>query len=215
MNKVEIIQGIKQRLGKTSLSDRTIDAYVDATMPEDGKVEEVYFDAAKKLLSALDGQFSHDVAQQVNEFKSSNKTIDKDKKQDENDITLLSELKSLREEMKSIKDEMKLTKDVTSKEKLIAGVISKHADLKVRNKALWEDSVKAVEFKDGYTEESIFADAKKLYEANMTKYFGDGAEPYSATKDTTAEKDANKKLRENFLKKLQDEGKIPSETKKD
>lgn len=74
MDKEKILSGITDKLGKTSLSERTIDKYVElspvaeGTEPDDG-----YFERAVSFLKAMQGQYDHDVKLFSEDFKKNYK----------------------------------------------------------------------------------------------------------------------------------------------
>lgn len=75
MSKMEtekIISTLKEQAGTTSLSDRTISDYVGNNLPADGtEPDESYFARHAKILKSITGNFDHDVATRVEEFKKS------------------------------------------------------------------------------------------------------------------------------------------------
>ena len=72
MEKEEILQKIKESAGDTGLSDRTLSDYVDNNMPEEGRdPDEAYFTRHAAVLKSLSGNFRHDVAAAVDDFKKS------------------------------------------------------------------------------------------------------------------------------------------------
>ena len=70
MDKEEILQRIKESAGDTGLSDRTLADYVDNNMPEAGKdPDDAYFTRHAAVLKSIAGNFRHDVASAVEDFK--------------------------------------------------------------------------------------------------------------------------------------------------
>lgn len=70
MDKEEILQRIKESAGDTGLSDRTLADYVDNNMPEEGKdPDDTYFTRHAAVLKSISGNFRHDVASAVEDFK--------------------------------------------------------------------------------------------------------------------------------------------------
>lgn len=70
MDKEEILQRIKESAGDTGLSDRTLADYVDNNMPEEGKdPDDAYFTRHAAVLKSISGNFRHDVASAVEDFK--------------------------------------------------------------------------------------------------------------------------------------------------
>jgi hypothetical protein len=74
METEKIISTLKEKIGTTSLSDRTISDYVGNNLPADGtEPDDAYFDKHANILKSLSGNFNADVAKWVEEFKKSYK----------------------------------------------------------------------------------------------------------------------------------------------
>lgn len=68
MEKEQIISTIKEKVGTTNLSDKTIGVYVDThQLSEGSEPDDAYWDNATKFLQALQGQYNHDVSTRVTE----------------------------------------------------------------------------------------------------------------------------------------------------
>lgn len=72
MDKEKILPKLSQMLGKTSLSDKTINDYatsIASLLTDDAQLTEEFYTAHVNILKSMDGNFSHDVAAQVDEIK--------------------------------------------------------------------------------------------------------------------------------------------------
>jgi hypothetical protein len=204
MDKEQILSTISEKIGQIGLSQRTIAAYVESHMPSEGtEPDEAYFAKAESFLKSIAGQYSHDVAEKVNEFKKNYKP-DQNEGQGNN-----KDLDFLKSEFEKLKEELLKAKQVSSADKMRQEVLGKKGELKVRNANLWDDAVEMVKITNESTVDSVFASAKEIYESKMKRYYGDGAKPYTNTEGGGPnEADVNKKLREAYQKQLRDEGKI-------
>ena len=79
MEKEQILSTINEKLGNTNFSEKTISDYVDAFIPE--TEENPDFDKHVGFLNSLYGNFSADVAKQVNEAKAKLQTPPANKQQ--------------------------------------------------------------------------------------------------------------------------------------
>ena len=196
-------------IGQIGLSQRTVMADIENHMPSEGtEPNEEYFAKAKAFLQSVAGQFSHDVANQVNEFKKNYKpeqpTVQTQSSQEKE-----NSLDFLKSEFEKLKEEILKAKQISNADKMRQEVLGKKEELKVRNANLWDDAVEMVKITEESNVDSVFASAKEIYESKMKRYYGDGAKPYTTTSGGGAsEADANKKLREAYQKQLRDEGKI-------
>lgn len=207
MEKEQILSTLNEQLGKTSLSPRTINDYVDNNMPAEGS--EFDFERHVKILKSLNGNFSADVAAQVEDFKKNYKpatsTTETHHKDEEND--LLKRIEQL---------ESKLAESAknASASTLRSEATAKGKSLKVVNEAIWEDAVKAVQIGDNDSADDVTAKAKKEYEKMLKRYYGEGTAPYGSSGRQGASKEAEKEMadrREAFKAKMRRSGKLPKE----
>ena len=74
MEKEQILSTLNEKLGKTSLSERTISDYINANLPAEGtEPDDAYWGKHSAILKSLSGNFSADVAAQVEDFKKNYK----------------------------------------------------------------------------------------------------------------------------------------------
>ncbi|MEA4949263.1 MAG: hypothetical protein VB068_06375 [Petrimonas sp.] len=203
----KILSEIKTKVGQTSLSDKTLTDYINGNLPTEGiEPDEAYFDKHSGILKSLSGNFSHDVANQVNEFKKNYKPQpDKKDEPDKTDNELLKRLEKLEEEREKEKKAFAVNS-------LRSEVKSKAGELKVANKALWNDVAETITVKDDVTSETLLAEVKKTYEKKLKDYTGEGASPYDGGKRATqVSSEEAKDKREAFKKKMQAQGRLPKE----
>lgn len=207
MEKEQILSTLNEQLGKTSLSPRTINDYVDNNMPAEGS--EFDFGRHVKILKSLNGNFSADVAAQVEDFKKNYKpetsTTETHRKDEESD--LLKRIEQLENKLaESAKN--------ASASTLRSEATAKGKSLKVVNEAIWEDAVKAVQIGDNDSADDVTAKAKKEYERLLHRYYGEGIAPYGSSGRQGASKEAEKEMadrREAFKAKMRRSGKLPKE----
>ena len=86
MEKEQILSAINEKLGNTNFSEKTISDYIDANLPAEGtEPDDAYFDKHVGFLKSLYGNFSADVAKQVNEAKAKLKPAPAQKKEPDDD----------------------------------------------------------------------------------------------------------------------------------
>lgn len=205
MEKEQILSTLNEQLGQTSLSQRTISDYVDNNLPAEGA--EFDFERHAKILKSLNGNFSADVAKQVEDFKKNYKPSDSttETPKGSGDPDLLKRIEQLEGRL------AESAKNATANN-LRSEVTAKGKSLKVANEAIWEDAVKAVQIGDNDTAEDVTAKAKKEYERLLKRYHGDGAAPYGSSGRQGASKEAEKEAadrRERFKEKMRRSGKLP------
>lgn len=216
MEKEKILSTMTEKLGKTSLSGRSIETYVNNNLPADGtEPDAAYFEKHVNVLKSFSGQYDHDFAAAVEDYKKKNAiaapatnaagTVATSKEIDDRYAALEAKIQALEEARAA---------DVTkmSVEKLRSGVMGKAVELKISNyKNEWEDAVNSTNLSDCKTEDEALDKCKSAFERIVKRYHGDSAKPYgkgdTSPKHTDGE---SKKLREAYLEGLRKSGKIPT-----
>ena len=133
MEKEQILSEITTRVGKTSLSQRTLTDYVNRNLPAEGtEPDDAFWEKHVGFLKSLDGNYSHDVSTQVEEFKKNykpNQQQANDTTQEGKDNEVLELLKSIKNENKELRERLDRQDQVKSqselREKVIAGMKAK------------------------------------------------------------------------------------------
>lgn len=213
MEKEKLLSELKQRVGTTALSDRTIDEYVTSILPMYGEVETLedhVYGMHTSILKSFEGNLNHEVASKVNAFKGEWEKKNgtpapqpQPKEEDAKYETLLKEIEDLK---KSHEESLKKS----AAENLRNQMMNKGGELNVSNKNLWKDCVKAAQVSNEMTEDDVLESIKKDYEARLKSYIGDGAIPYGGAQSPqqVSKETANAK-REAFKAKMQSQGKLP------
>lgn len=207
----KILSQIKSKVGQTDVSDQSIADYVKLHLPDDAEPDEAFYDKAVKLIKSFQGNMSNFAATTVrkqvdaklNELKNSQSPEAETPK--EGDSELLKRLEALE---KAYQEE----KRVNAINSIRAEVKSKATELKVANKAIWNDVVETIQVKDETTSEDLLAEVKKTYERKLKEYTGEGAIPYGGSQrsgaPTISAEDAKAKV-EAFKEKQRARGKLP------
>lgn len=213
MEKEQILSTINEKLAaqgiKTEPFQRTFGDYVNENLPAEGtEPDDAYFDRHVRILKSISGQFSHDVAAQVEDFKKNYKPTttppaNQHEKDGQNDL------------LKRIEQLEQLNADKTKNAAVAAlrtEATSRGKSLKVANEAIWADAVEAVQVGDKDTADDVVANAKKIYERQLRRYMGDGAAPYGSSGRLGGGKEseqAAKDKRDALKKKMQARGRLP------
>lgn len=212
MVKEQILSTINEKLTaqgiKTEPFQRTFGDYLNENLPAEGtEPDDAYFDKHVRVLKSLAGQYNHDFATAVEDFKKNYKPSpspnDPPKKDGEND--LLKRIEQLEGKL------AETAKNATASS-IRAEAAAKGKSLKVANEAIWEDAVKAVQIGDNDTADDVTAKAKKEYERLLKRYYGEGAAPYGTSGRQGASKEAEKEAlarREEFLQQQRQSGRLP------
>lgn len=210
MEQEQILATLNEKLGKTSLSARTLSEYVGANLPAEG--QEFDFDRHVKIIKSLDGNFSADVAKTVEEFKKNYKPQqpkkeDKPIEQKPEEETAMEKVLKRLEELEGRMSEAGKKSHETS---LREDVLSKTDSLKVHNKNLWKDCVASISIETEDTQDTVLQKVKESYEKKLKDYFGTGVSPYggkSAEKSAEESKQA-KEAQESFKARMKARGRL-------
>lgn len=204
MDKETIFSEMKTRLGKTQLSDRTLNAYLEANLPAEGaEPDDAYYDAHLKMLKTIEGQVNNEVAAVLR----GRKPKEEPKTEDKPDPTsvAMAELQRQMEELKSNYERQAKEAHVAA---MRSELVNKAGEIKVANAALWKDVVDGMAVADDATADSLLTAAKTAYESKLKAYMGEGATPYGGTGNPGGE-DLKKSLGA-FADALRASGKIPA-----
>ncbi|WP_456095230.1 hypothetical protein [Paraprevotella xylaniphila] len=224
MEKEQILSEMIAKIGKTSLSQRTISGYVEGNLPADGvEPDDAYWQKHVDFLKSLDGNFSHDVASEVEKFKKNYKAdgsggSDGGSNSGSNgysgntgghDDTILKRLEAMEERFMESENQAK-------KERIRKEVSDKAESLKVSNKALWKDAVMMVELNDDTDAVKLLEETKKVYEKKLKSYIGEGAAPFGGTQKQAGvpqDTEEAKAKREAFKARMAGMGRLPKREK--
>lgn len=207
----KILSQIKSKVGQTDVSDRSIADYVKLHLPDDAEPDEAFYDKAVKLIKSFQGNMSNFAATTVrkqvdaklNELKNSQSPEAETPK--EGDSELLKRLEAIEQ---ALANERK----ANAINSLRNSVKAKAAELKVANKAIWNDVVEFVKIPDEATEDVLLDQVKKIYEQKLKEYTGNGATPYGGGQRAAAQHmstEEAKAKREAFKESLRKSGKLP------
>lgn len=217
MEKEQILSELTTRLGQTSLSSQTLMKYIDLNPLEEGsEPDDTYFNKATEFLQGLQGQYNHDVATQVEDFKKNYKPqpIPDDAKGEPNEGTLAAKLKKMEEELLQLKGEKEAEKRAASINELKAESKSQlksqieNGGKNICNDEILGIAISDVEITDGMKVEDIVNCAKRNYEKRYKAIFGDGASPSINQFADNGEEQA-KSRREAFKELMKSRGKLP------
>ena len=209
MEKELLISKLKEKIGTTNVSDKTMNAYVDAIMPQvtnDEMVNDTFLDIHSNTLKVIGGQISSDASAEINRYKANlkEKTGDDSTKGMESILTLLNEIKSENELLKSRLDKQDLeSKKNDFREKVINGMKAKGANdayvLKNVMRIAEIDPLKDL----NETVESLLG----MYDKEYKEARGDGEAPRSSQGMSAGK---IKEALDAFFEKKAREGKFPT-----
>lgn len=181
MEKEQILSAINEKLGNTNFSEKTISDYIDANLPAEGtEPDDAYFDKHVGFLKSLYGNFSADVAKQVNEAKAKLKPAPAQKKEPDDDTRYAA----LEEKFdKLMGNYEKLTEQLSKKEseQTQAQLMSKiKAEMKrqgCNDEYVLRQTLRDVEFDTKKSVSDLTKEMLAKYDSEFTDCRGKGAAP--------------------------------------
>ena len=183
MEQEQILSNLRDGLGQTSLSERTISDFASVLeVPEDETLHSDFFSKQVKILKTVEGQLSHDVATKVEDFKKNFKPTEQPKQEPKkNEDEIPDYVKELREELASIKNkELEKQKSVQS-EQLINSAYEDAKKSGAENEAVLKIVKRFVSVEDGDTPISLKNKIVAQYNETYKELYGEGAAPSSSS----------------------------------
>lgn len=210
MTKEELLEKLIAKVGKTSLSERTLSAYAENTLKlvgDDSKVDDAFLEAHASILKTMEGQLSHEISSGIEKWKEGNNLKKEGGEDDTNEILEL--MKQIREDNAALKarldeaDKKQGQKDY--KAKLMSEMRSKGAE----NEYILKQTIGQKEFDTAKSVEDAVEESLKAYDANYKSCFGDGATPRGNSGNGTDGNDTGSKALDAFFDRKAAEGKFP------
>ena len=183
MEQEQILSNLRDGLGQTSLSERTISDFASVLeVPEDETLHGDFFSKQIKILKTVEGQLSHDVATKVEDFKKNFKPVEQPKQEPKkNEDEIPDYVKELRDKLASIENkELEKQKSVQS-EQLINSAYEDAKKSGAENEAVLKIVKRFVSVEDGDTPISLKNKIVAQYNETYKELYGEGAAPSSSS----------------------------------
>lgn len=214
METEKIISTLKEKLGETSLSDRTIGDYVkNVLLPEGTEPDATYFERHANILKSLNGNYSHDLASKVEEFKKNYKAdppkpdgviVPKPEESDKRYDELMEKYTKMEERLN--------VKEKAERQQEYKKALSEQFQSTIKEKQLVYDPVyyKAIELEMGDVDTGkdvavVVGEIVPKYEKMFSDNNRNGAIPFMGVGGGTAGGNS-KKLDDFFAQKAEEEG---------
>lgn len=213
MEKEKILSELTAKLGKTSLSERSIATYVDnihPTITDDAQVTDSFYETHVNILKSISGNMDKEIADKVNDFKKNYKPQSTEGGEGGNGGGAVGE---------NDKRITELTEKVTTLQKQLeeGAKAQKQADIlkavqaKMQEQGATDNGVLAYTFKGEVVDvekdvDTLVGEYLKVYDSNYTMLRGEGAKPRGGN-SSTGEQSA--KALDNFFSQKMAQGKFP------
>ena len=218
METEKIISTLKEKIGTTSLSDRTITDYVNNNLLKDGEEpDEAYFERHSNVLKSISGNFNKDVADKVDEFKKNYKPTEKpepqkaeEPKEKDSDNHYQELLDKYAEMEKRLNEKEKAEAQAQYKKNL-----AEKFKAEIQNKSIKYDSAyyKAIVLEQGEFDtkkdvDQVVSEIIPKYEKMFTDNNRNGAIPFRKEGGVGSSNGGNKNL-DSFFERKAEEGMMP------
>lgn len=219
MTKEELLASLSAKLGKTSLSERTLSSYAENVLKlvdQDKQLDDAFVDAHVAILQSMGGQLSHDVSAivsrnntptpptpPVNQNQGGNSDLDEIRKL----------LTGMKEEYTSLKQRMDDDAKNRSQAELRSKVSEAMKSKGAKNEYIIKQTLGQATFDEKKSVDELTEEYLKTYDANYKDCFGDSAAPRSNSSSASQGGNNNgAKFLDDFFARKVSEGKFPEST---
>lgn len=210
MTKEELLEKLIAKVGKTSLSERTLSAYAENTLKlvgDDSKVDDAFLEAHASILKTMEGQLSHEISSGIEKWKEGNNLKKEDGEDDTNEILEL--MKQIREDNAALKARLDEADKKQGQKDYKARLMSEMRSKGAENEYILKQTLGQKEFDTAKSVEDAVEESLKAYDANYKSCFGDGATPRGNSGNGTDGNDTGSKALDAFFDRKAAEGKFP------
>jgi len=177
MEKEQILSTINEKLGNTNFSEKTISDYVDAFIPE--TEENPDFDKHVGFLKSLYGNFSADVAKQVNEAKAKLQTPPANKQQpdDTRYAALEEKFDKLMGNYEELTEQLAQKESKLTQEQLMSQVKAEMKNQGATDEYVLKQTLRGVTFDAKKSVADLAKEMLSAYDSELTACRGKGAAP--------------------------------------
>jgi hypothetical protein len=213
MTKEELLEKLIAKVGKTSLSERTLSAYAENTLKlvgDDSQVDDAFLEAHASILKTMEGQLSHEISSGIEKWKEGNnlKKDDNDGGEDETN-EILELMKQIREDNAALKARLDEADKKQGQKDYKARLMSEMRSKGAENEYILKQTIGQKEFDTAKSVEDAVEESLKAYDANYKSCFGDGATPRGNSGNGTDGNDTGSKALDAFFDRKAAEGKFP------
>lgn len=218
MTKEELLASLSAKLGKTSLSERTLSSYAENVLKlvdQDKQLDDAFVDAHVAILQSMGGQLSHDVSAIVN--KNNVPPTPQPTPQPQGSNSDLDEIRKLLSGMKEEYSSLKQRMDDDAKNRSQAELRSKVSEAMkskgAKNEYIIKQTLGQATFDEKKSVDELTEEYLKTYDANYKDCFGDSAAPRSNSSSASQGGNNNgAKFLDDFFARKVSEGKFPEST---
>lgn len=217
MTKEELLEKLRAKIGKTSLSERTLSTYSENLLKyvsDDSVVDDIFLESHANILKSIEGQISHDISEGISDWKSKNTGVGNNKgENDDKDfgkiLEMLEEIKGENSKLKERLDSAETKKSQSEYRELLKKAMQNKG---AKNDYILSQTINQKEFDVSKSVDDVVEDFLSDYDSNFKSCFGSGASPRESGGDSGNSDNANKAL-DSFFERKANQGKFPTTNK--
>lgn len=215
MTKEELLAKISEKLGKTSLSERTLNSYVEnifKTVSDDSQINDVFLESHVGILKSVEGQLSHDIAEGLKNKPNEPTEPIKPKPSPSDDsikeiLKMISEVKSENSKLRERLDNEKTLKDEQQYKQAVSDAVKGKG---IKNVYILKQVMARKKFDVNKPVKEAVEETLKDYDAEYKDCFGSGGAPREVN-NGLGDDEITKKSLDAFFEKKASEGKFPTQ----
>lgn len=215
MTKEELLAKISEKLGKTSLSERTLNSYTEnilKTVNDDSQINDVFLESHVGILKSVEGQLSHDIAEGLKNKPNEQSEAIKPKPSPSDDsikkiLEMISEVKSENSKLRESLDNEKTLKDEQQYKQAVSDAVKGKG---IKNVYILKQVMARKKFDVNKPVEEAVKETLEDYDAEYKDCFGSGGAPREVN-NGLGDDEITKKSLDAFFEKKASEGKFPTQ----
>lgn len=181
MEKEQILSTLTEKVGKTSFSAQTLEAYVDLNpLAEGAEPDDAYWSKAVDFINKMQGQYNADVAKQVEDFKKNFKPQPKGGEGDDKRYSALEEkFDKLMDAHTKLTEQLKDKESKQTQEQLMSQVKAEMKKQGATDEYVLKQTLRGVTLDAKKSVADLAKEMLTAYDSEYTACRGKGAAPRS------------------------------------
>lgn len=206
MEKELLISKLKENIGTTNISDKTMDVYATSILPtitSDEMVNDAFLAAHGNVLKTMAGQISHDASVEINRYKEEHPVNVDTKKEDQSRVTVDQEIL---DRLQKLENQHKEREEKARKEELKRQVMEGMKAKGANDSYVLKNALRDVDIDVTKSVDELVDSLLPNYDKEYKEARGDGGTPRSSQDGGTS---GDKESLDNFFAQKALEGKFP------
>lgn len=176
MEKEKILSTLTEKVGKTSFSQQTLEAYVDLNpLAEGAEPDDAYWNKAIAFINKMQGQFNADMASQVEDFKKNYKP--ETKEQHTQNPEPNKEVEEMRKQLAELTKRLDEKESKQTQEQLMSQVKAEMKKQGATDEYVLKQTLRGVTLDPKKSVADLTKELLNAYDSELTACRGKGAAP--------------------------------------